>query len=116
MKIRFLIALLLLTGCGEGSIKDRVDTYGFDRFMNEALAFRETGDLSEQMQKEFEILNTQVYLNGVALILRESDSYRSGIYIDSESLDGWGGSGFELEAWTDQIGWFTEKKRTGVAR
>jgi hypothetical protein len=93
-----LILFLVLFGCGPQ--KSSIERYGVDEFRS---------DMFDQTQHEkilSEIGGKEIrpYLTGMLLITSESRRYISGIYVDKESLNHWGGSGLEIEAWYPDIG------------
>ena len=45
------------------------------------------------------------------MVYSESRRYIEGIYVDKESLDGWGGSGLSITTWFKNVGWIEIKKR-----
>ena len=102
-------AYLLLVGCS--SKQSRVEAYGSARFARDVLEYRETGKLHEAIQGRFKPDSVSTYLRGVLLIYSDTEHYREGIYVDEDSVEGWGGSGMAITKWHKKIGWVRIKKR-----
>ena len=111
MKYAFILfTLALLAGCKPHD-RAKVEKYGFDRFAVDVLAFERSGSLPAKIKSNFGMIRTEAHLNGVLLVYVGTDRKKEGIYVDRLSLDGWGGSGLEIEPWSKQIAWIKEKKR-----
>lgn len=121
MKLRIILLLMCLTsvsvacsGHHSETIHNKFEDYGFDQAYSDAEDFVDND--SEQALKR---INDQLapdrvisYLNGYLFVYEESGRYQSGVYIDSESIDAWGGSGLEITKWNERAGWVKIKIRT----
>jgi hypothetical protein len=100
---------LFIMGCSPG--KKDVEKYGYEKFSRQVLSFQETRRLGPEIISVFNPKEARIYLNGVLLVYSESGRYIKGIYVDQESVDGWGGSGLSVTPWFKNIGWIEIKKR-----
>lgn len=103
------VCLLLLIGCAP--TVDDVRKYGEEQFVADVLAVTNGARPPERLIEKFKPLRIEPHLRGAWLIIEESSRYQTGIYVDPESLDGWGGSGMEIAPWTDRIGLSKETRR-----
>ena len=104
-----LLASLWMVGCSPG--REDVERYGYEKFSKQVLSFRETKRLDPEIISVFKPKEAREYLKGVLLVYSESGRYVEGIYVDPESLGGWGGSGLSITEWFKNIGWIEIKKR-----
>ncbi len=102
---------MLLVSCIGRSTYDDVVEYGEEKFIEEVLAVRDGHQISEEMKKEFNVIRAEAHLSGSWLVVKETNSYITGIYVDPEDVSAWGGSGMEVTPWSKQIGLSKEKKR-----
>jgi hypothetical protein len=108
-----VVVMLMVTGCAP-SYQD-VRNYGEEKFIREMLAVADGIPAPQALKEAFRPIRAEPHLNGAWLLMIESSRYQQGIYVDRKSLDGWGGSGMEVTAWSTQLGWSKEKIR-GRAR
>ena len=112
MKHAFVItASLLLLGCGRAPTMADIREYGEQRFIDEVIAVADGEEPSAHLIQAFRPLRVEAHLNGAWLVYRESSRYVSGVYVDRESLDDWGGSGMAVTRWSNTIAWTREKIR-----
>jgi hypothetical protein len=102
---------LLLAGCGSNPSMQDIRSYGEQKFIDEVLAVANGRPAPQTLLTAFQPLRVEPHLGGAWLVYRDSERYQAGIYVDRESLDGWGGSGMEITRWSDKIGWSVEKVR-----
>ncbi|MGD9031930.1 MAG: hypothetical protein PVJ69_06785 [Desulfobacteraceae bacterium] len=105
---------LFLVGCSPG--KKDVEKYGYEKFSRQVLSYQETKSLNPEIISVFNPKEARIYLNGVLLVYSKSGRYIKGIYVDQESIDGWGGSGLSITPWFENIGWVEIKKRQKANR
>jgi len=91
--------------------KSEITSYGVERFVADLLAFDKTNTVNEEIQKRFSPKRVERHLNGVLLVYSEWFRFTEGVYVDKENVDGWGGSGFEVEKWFSQVTWVRIKER-----
>jgi hypothetical protein len=107
-----IVTMLFAAGCSP--TMDDVRTYGEAQFIADVLSVTNGTPIPQHLNDAFRPLRAEPRLGGAWLVIRKSGRYESGIYVDPTGLSGWGGSGMELERWTEQIGWLKEKQRDGV--
>ena len=106
----FIILLLLISGCSVKRSKHKINEYGFEKFSSEALTFRETGKLPKTISVLSKSDQAENYLNGVLIIISESERTKEGIFV-APNISGFGGSGLEITPWSDNVSWVEIKKR-----
>jgi hypothetical protein len=104
----FLTTFLLL-GCAPD--QNDIRAYGEERFIREMLAVADGHPANESLRATFNGIRIEQHLNGAWILIKETDRYQQGIYVDRESISNQGGSGIAVSPWTKQIGWVKEKMR-----
>lgn len=94
----------------------QIESYGRDKFVNQALEFKETGEMNEELSRTFRPKRIELYGYGVLLVFAENKNYIKGLCVEPEEYFGNSyGSGTAITFRSKHIGVVEVKKRIPVS-
>ena len=90
----------------------RIDAYGRDKFVKQALEFETVGRINTELNDYFHPKRMMTFSCGVLLIFAENKKYVKGLYVESQPVfESGGGSGMYTTYRSKHIGVTEAKKR-----
>ena len=107
--MHIVVPLLMTMGCSRPDAL--INRYGETKFVEEMLVVANGGPAPQSLRETFRPIRIEPHLNGAWLVMSEGAGSSSGIYVDRKNVDDWGGSGMDVQRWSQQTAWITENRR-----
>jgi hypothetical protein len=93
----------------------RIESYGREKFVKQALEFGTTNAVNPDLSRHFGVKRVEPCDHGVLLVFGENKRYETGLYVDlQEQFEGTYGSGVSITPRSSHIGVAQIKKRAYV--